>query len=67
MVFLLRNITKMIHPINGFEMLPPSNEKHEGADLARIKYHRNRLAHPLKAKIATPEFTDIWNELAEVF
>lgn len=52
--------------MNGFDMLPSSNEIHDGADLARIKYHRNKLSHVLETKIATPEFTNIWKELSEV-
>lgn len=67
MVCILRNLTIVKQPINGFDALPPTNEIHDGADLARIKYRRNKLAHTIETKMATSEFTSIWIELSEVF
>ncbi|VDI01654.1 Hypothetical predicted protein [Mytilus galloprovincialis] len=46
MICLLRNLTSIRSPINGYDSLPLPGETTPGSDLARIKYYRNQLARP---------------------
>lgn len=66
MVCLLRNLTNIVVPSNGFDQLPAQNETHEGADLARIKHYRNFLFHGNRSTIPTQQFDDIWTDLSAV-
>ncbi|XP_052089802.1 serine/threonine-protein phosphatase 6 regulatory ankyrin repeat subunit B-like [Mytilus californianus] len=61
MVCLLRNLTHIVSPSNGFDKLPANNEIHDGADLARIKHYRNYIFH--RSTIPTQQFNDIWTDL----
>ncbi|CAC5410425.1 unnamed protein product [Mytilus coruscus] len=63
MITLLRNLTKLIHPHGGFDCLPAAIETTEAADLARIKYYRNYLAHLDDAKIDTSFFNGAWTDI----
>ncbi|XP_063438383.1 uncharacterized protein LOC134719306 [Mytilus trossulus] len=45
MICLIRNLTSINPPVNGFDSLPLPGETTPGSDLARIKYYRNKLAH----------------------
>lgn len=53
-------------PNGGFDCLPTPNEITPGADLARIKYHRNYLAHLDEGKVESSEFNSAWENLSEV-
>lgn len=66
MVCLLRNYSIIPHPTNGYDMLPLASETGPGADLARIKYYRNMLAHLGKDRIPNLEFIDYWNDLSQI-
>jgi hypothetical protein len=66
MVCLLRNLTHIAPPVNGFDVLPSSQEKSIGADLARIKFYRNRLAHSDDDKISTIAYNTAVQELTGV-
>lgn len=66
MIVLLRNLTKMAAPRLGFENLPPATETTPGADLARIKYYRNYLAHLDDSKIETTFINTAWIDLTGV-
>ncbi|CAC5415679.1 unnamed protein product [Mytilus coruscus] len=46
-----RNLTPMSPPLCGFDRLPSAMETTHAADLARIKYYRNYLAHLDDGKI----------------
>lgn len=56
MVRLLRNHTKLTPPMGGFDYLPSDTETSTSADVTRIKYYRNYLAHLDHGKIETTSF-----------
>lgn len=66
MICLLRNIAKITPPKNGYECLPLAIEVTPGADLARIKFHRNELAHSNDPKMDENTFNTKWNEISGV-
>lgn len=45
MIRLIRNLTSIKCPINGFHSLPLQGETTPGSDLARIKWYMNELCH----------------------
>ncbi|CAG2235506.1 unnamed protein product [Mytilus edulis] len=65
MICLIRNLTSIIQPINGFDRLPLPVETTPGADLARIKWYRNILAHHDSNKIATADFNTAWSNISD--
>lgn len=66
MVFLLRRLTEIQRPSKGFDVLPDASEIHDGADLARIKYYRNRYAHFETDRLSNVDFLCIWEDITEV-
>lgn len=66
MMTLLRNLTSINPSHDGFDRLPKSTETTLGADLARIKFYRNRLAHLDDAKIDQVSFITDWNDVTSV-
>ncbi|CAG2247006.1 unnamed protein product [Mytilus edulis] len=66
MITLLRNLTTIIHPHGGFDTLPTASETTPGADLARIKYYRNYLAHLDDGKVESTVFNTAWNIIPEI-
>lgn len=60
MTCLLRNITTIVPPCNGFDKLPLATEVSDGADLARIKYYRNNMAHVMKDELSNEDFNRMW-------
>lgn len=66
MVTLLRNLTKLPPPTSGYDDLPLSTDTIPTADLARIKYYRNELAHINDAKIKSAFFTTAWEDITGV-
>ncbi|CAC5412566.1 unnamed protein product [Mytilus coruscus] len=65
MITLLRNLTRMIPPMGGFDCLPTATETTLCADLARIKFYRNRLAHLDDAKIDHDSFITYWKDATD--
>ncbi|XP_071159000.1 uncharacterized protein [Mytilus edulis] len=65
MITLLRNLTTIKHPRGGFDTLPSATETTPGADLARIKYYRNYLAHLDDGKVGSIAFNTAWNIISE--
>lgn len=66
MITLLRNLTNMYPPHGGFDCLPTQNETTPGADLGRMKYYRNYLAHLDEGKVLCSEFNSAWEIISEV-
>ncbi|CAG2234295.1 unnamed protein product [Mytilus edulis] len=64
MICLIRNLTSISHPINGFDSLPLPGEITPGSDLARIKYYRNKLAHHDSNTIDTAYFNTAWGDIS---
>lgn len=66
MTILLRILTPMNPPFCGFDRLPSVLETTPAADLARIKYYRNYLAHLDGSKIGTTVFNTAWTDITGV-
>ncbi|XP_063408206.1 E3 ubiquitin-protein ligase DZIP3-like [Mytilus trossulus] len=66
MICLIRNLTSINPPINGFDSLPPPGEITPGSDLARIKCYRNKLAHHDSNTRDTTYFNTAWREISDV-
>lgn len=66
MICLIRNLTSVIPPINGFDKLPLPNETTPGPDLARIKWYRNEIAHHDSDTIDIAYFNTAWSEVSDV-
>ncbi|VDI33279.1 Hypothetical predicted protein [Mytilus galloprovincialis] len=64
MITLLRNCSKLTAPRNGYDDMPGPNEMTPAADLARIKYYRNYLAHASENKITANFFKTAWDEIS---
>ncbi|XP_076108738.1 uncharacterized protein LOC143076757 [Mytilus galloprovincialis] len=65
MICLIRNLTSVTQPINGFDSLPLPVETTPGPDLARIKWYRNILAHHDSNKMATADFNTAWSNISD--
>ncbi|XP_063400320.1 E3 ubiquitin-protein ligase DZIP3-like [Mytilus trossulus] len=63
MITLLRHLTPIIPPVGGYDCLPQTAEVTLGADLSRIKYYRNYLAHLDNGKIDTTFFNTAWIDI----
>ncbi|CAG2206017.1 unnamed protein product [Mytilus edulis] len=66
MSLLLRNLTTIAPPHGGYDNLPSSSETTPAADLARIKYYRNVLAHLNDGNIENAEFSAAWDDITGV-
>ncbi|CAG2255528.1 unnamed protein product [Mytilus edulis] len=64
MICLIRNLTSINPPVNGFDSLPLLGETTPGSDLARIKYYRNKLAHHDNNTIDTAYFYTAWTDIS---
>ncbi|XP_071141713.1 uncharacterized protein [Mytilus edulis] len=64
MICLIRNLTSINPPINGFDALPPPGETTPASDLARIKCYRNKLAHHDNNTIDMTYFNVAWREIS---
>ncbi|XP_076080153.1 uncharacterized protein LOC143050939 [Mytilus galloprovincialis] len=64
MICLIRNLTSINPPINGFDSLPLAGEITSGSDLARIKYYRNKLAHHDSNTIDSTYFHTAWTDIS---
>ncbi|CAC5381652.1 unnamed protein product [Mytilus coruscus] len=64
MICLIRNLTTVTHPINGFDSLPLPVETAAGSDLARIKWYRNKLAHHDSNTIDAAYFNTAWRDIS---
>lgn len=66
MILLLRNLTTIVSPRGGYDSLPSSSEISPAADLARIKYYRNVMAHLDDGKMDSRKFSAAWNDITGV-
>ncbi|VDI62932.1 Hypothetical predicted protein [Mytilus galloprovincialis] len=65
MICLIRNLTSINPPINGFDILPLPGEITPGSDLARIKYYRNNLAHYDSNTMDITYFNTAWRDISD--
>ncbi|CAC5387927.1 unnamed protein product [Mytilus coruscus] len=63
-VCLLRNMApRESAPVTGWDVLPNPGDTSTGADLARIKWYRNKLAHDGDGKLSPTDFSQYWIDL----
>ncbi|XP_063397033.1 uncharacterized protein LOC134681363 [Mytilus trossulus] len=63
-VSLLRNMTPQESPpVTGWDNLPHPGDTCTGADLARVKWYRNKLAHHDVGQLSTTDFSQDWSDL----
>lgn len=65
MVCVLRN-TGFPAPHSTFDRKPHERDISEGADVARIKFYRNQLAHQIGKRLNDKDFGEISQALIEV-
>lgn len=66
MICILRNLNFVQPPPNGWDKLPPVGDNSLGANLTRIKEHRNTFCHSSKTKINDKKFQKLWSSLTHV-
>lgn len=66
MITLLRNLGELPEPAGGYNQLPLTTDTTTMADLVRIKYYRNKLAHFKDGKIDAQFFTSAWEHISGV-
>ena len=66
LTILLRNICGLSSPASGWDALPPTSDTSDSANIARIKYYRNRAhAHITKTELSDSEFENLWQEISK--
>lgn len=67
MIMLLEHLTSITTPHAGFRgRLPYATETTPRADLARIKYYRNTLAHLCDGRVESAAFNTTWDDISGV-
>ena len=62
MIVLIRKLT----PIRISDVVPHSSDVTEGADLSRLKYYRNQVAHNDSGTLTDTQFQKWWNDITQV-
>lgn len=62
MICLIRNLTQ----ISVADVLPSPKDTSEGADLSRLKYYRNKIAHCDGGVLTDSQLNDYWNDISQV-
>ena len=66
LTILLRNICGLSSPATGWDALPPTFDTSDEANIARIKYYRNKAhAHVTRTEISNSEFENLWQEVSK--
>ena len=66
LTILLRNICGLSSPATGWDALPPTSDTSDAANIARIKYYRNKVhAHITKTEFSDSEFENLWREISK--
>ena len=66
MICLIRNFNAVKQPTSGFDQLPTVVETTPGADLARIKHYRNKMAHLDDNRLDNVYFKEAWDDVTGV-
>lgn len=66
MTLLLRHFHIKTEPSGGYDVLPPDLDQTPAADLARIKFYRNLIAHSKDGTIDEECYTEAWRHLYSV-
>ncbi|VDI11002.1 Hypothetical predicted protein [Mytilus galloprovincialis] len=63
-VCLLRNMRpRETAPVTGWDNLPIPGDTSTSADIARVKWYRNKLAHTEDGKLSPSDFSQYWGDL----
>lgn len=65
MICLLKNL-KQIGKDTNTSLLPESEDITPAADLSRVKYYRNYLAHVTVARLENQTFLARWNDISDI-
>ena len=66
LTILLRNICGLSSPASGWDALPPTSDTSDSANIARIKYHRNKAhAHITKTELSDSKFENLWQKISK--
>jgi hypothetical protein len=63
MIVLIRNLTSIAIS----DIIPHSTDVSEGADLSRIKYYRNQVAHNISGTLTDRQYQEWWSDITQVF
>ncbi|XP_031548980.1 uncharacterized protein LOC116286561 [Actinia tenebrosa] len=64
---LLRNICGLTPPPTGWDKPPVATDQSREADLARVKYYRNKLyGHITETAVSDSDFEKYWSEISDV-
>ena len=63
---LLTSICGLSPPPSGWHTKPPASDTSVEANLARIKFFRNKLLHPTTTGVDTSTFSALWQEISAV-
>ena len=68
MLTLFRHLSAIAPQSGDYDALPPPSDESLGADLARIKYYRNNIAHGLEEDrhMKDFEFSICWESTCKV-
>lgn len=66
LITLLRRDSNVRPPKKGFDVPPSMDDNSDGAQIATIKYYRNKVAHVSGAKMDERMFKEIWSNLENV-
>ncbi|CAG2200772.1 ARMS [Mytilus edulis] len=66
MTLILRHFHIKKAPVGGYDVLPPDQDQTPAADLARIKYYRNFIAHSKDGIIDDKGYKEAWRHLYDV-
>ena len=65
LTLLLKHICGLTPPIRGWDNLPPSSDESVQANIAKIKYYRNRFyAHAIEASVDDATFNSLWQDIS---
>ena len=66
LMVLLRNLSSLPSPINGWDTLPAATDMSREADIARVKYFRNTVyAHAKQASVDDTTFNTHWQDIRD--
>lgn len=63
---LIRNLTDLIVPFGGYDVLPSDTETTPASDLARIKHYRNFVARAVGSMIDAAFYNKAWSDITGV-
>ena len=64
LMVLLRNICPLNPPATGWDSLSPSSDTSVEANIARVKYYRNKVyGHAIQASVDDPTFNTLWKDI----